>query len=210
MLTQVEIAALTSTEPYSDVDDIRETCQDILNILPKPINDTANAMNESSSHHPEYLQQESLRYNSLLAYIRTTLNELSNAIQGHMHIVSRLEEIYADIADDKVPHEWTKKSYPSKKPLASYIKDLLQRIAFFQKWAEERDPTIYWLSAFHFPQAFMRNKMRRFGKKYSLNAHDSIGFRFLVTKYDADALNDSKFDVNTVESCKSNDDCSSS
>jgi dynein heavy chain len=45
---------------------------------------------------------------------------------------------------------WKPWSYPSLKPLGSYIKDLKLRIIFFNKWVEEDKPDNFWLPGFHF------------------------------------------------------------
>lgn len=45
---------------------------------------------------------------------------------------------------------WLNVSYPSLKPLGSYIEDLKKRIAFFQNWFDEGIPMKFWISGIYF------------------------------------------------------------
>ena len=43
----------------------------------------------------------------------------------------------------KIPALWAKKSYPSLKPLASYVNELVARIDTLQKWINVRIPPLH-------------------------------------------------------------------
>ncbi len=58
------------------------------------------------------------------------LNEY-NDIAGYVVQSAAIEEVYNSVLVGKVPAMWIEKSYPSLKPLASYVIDLIARIDFF-------------------------------------------------------------------------------
>ena len=63
---------------------------------------------------------------------------------------------------------WAKVAYPSLKPLAAWVPDLLRRISFISTWYDEGKPAKFWISGFYFPQAFITGVMQNHARKYQL------------------------------------------
>ncbi|XP_046731532.1 dynein axonemal heavy chain 1 [Silurus meridionalis] len=127
------------------------------------------------------LIQEVIRYNKLLAVITQSLSDLVKALKGLVVMSSELELMANSLFINAVPEMWQAKAYPSLKPLASWVSDLLQRIAFLSNWISGGIPAVFWISGFFFPQAFLTGTLQNFARRSVLSI-DSISFSFKILK----------------------------
>uniref|UniRef100_A0A4W6F8M2 Dynein axonemal heavy chain 1 n=1 Tax=Lates calcarifer TaxID=8187 RepID=A0A4W6F8M2_LATCA len=125
------------------------------------------------------LIQEVVRYNNLLAVISQSLSDIVKALRGLVVMSSELELMANSLFNNVVPDMWKAKAYPSLKPLASWVSDLLQRINFLQRWIYNGIPPVFWISGFFFPQAFLTGTLQNYARRYSASI-DTIGFDFKV------------------------------
>jgi dynein heavy chain len=119
------------------------------------------------------------RFNRLLRIVSTSLAELKRAIRGEVLMSLELDKMYSSMLNNQVPALWERYAYPSRKPLASWMADLHQRIAFMREWLRHGQPKSFWLSGFFFPQGFLTGALQTFARKYQV-AIDTLNFRFSV------------------------------
>ncbi|XP_061640433.1 dynein axonemal heavy chain 1 isoform X3 [Phyllopteryx taeniolatus] len=125
------------------------------------------------------LMQEVIRYNNLLEVIAQSLSDIVKALKGLVVMSSELELMANSLFNNGVPDMWKAKAYPSLKPLASWMSDLLQRIRFLQGWISNGIPPVFWISGFYFPQAFLTGTLQNYARRFGISI-DTIGFDFEV------------------------------
>ncbi|XP_076653327.1 dynein heavy chain 3, axonemal [Halictus rubicundus] len=186
LLTQPQI---TGVGVERDVDAmVFSLCDDILSKIRPPFDVIEVAkkypvlyMNSMNT----VLRQELIRFNDLLHVLRSTLVDVQKAIKGLVLMSAELEEVFTSMSIGKVPAAWNKKSYPSLKPLGSYVNDLIERLEFFQNWIDHDSPNVFWISGFFFTQSFLTGVLQNFARKNRIPI-DRVDFEFEVTKFEND------------------------
>ncbi|KAG8342491.1 P loop [Trypanosoma vivax] len=123
------------------------------------------------------LVQEAIRFNRLTKVIRESLDALPLAIKGEALMSRELEEIYRCLFNNQVPAQWAERAYPSLKPLGSWVDDLVQRLGMITTWYERGHPSVYWISGFYFPQAFLTGILQNFARKQRVSI-DIVSYGF--------------------------------
>jgi dynein heavy chain len=123
------------------------------------------------------LVQECGRYNKLTDCVRSGLKDLRKAIVGEVVMSQELEAMSNDVFNGKVPGMWGKVSYPSLKPLGSYVADLLERLKSLVDWIDNGQPVVSWISGIFFTQSFFTGLLQNFARKHQLPI-DHIVFDF--------------------------------
>ena len=136
-----------------------------------------------------FVRQEMERFNKLTREVKKNLKSLQNAIKGTEVMSQKLEDIFNNFNNNKVPASWMDNNigFPSLKPLGSWMQDLVDRLTFIGGWVRNGPPKSFWVSSFFFPQGFMTATMQTYARATGI-AIDTLGFRTHVLEIMADEV----------------------
>jgi len=191
LLTLPRIAAggAGKTTELSPDEIVKNKAQEILNKLePFKFN-----IEEVRDKHPlrqdeslnSVLHQELMRYNNLISTVNISMKKLIDAINGDAVMTSDLELITIKMFDNKLPDNISAVSYPSLKPLGSWVNDFIDKLKFMQQWIDNGIPNSFWISGFFFTQSFLTGILQNYARKYT-KAIDLLKFDFEVMTNPAD------------------------
>ena len=167
-------------EGTSTDDQILSTANDILHKLPDAFDMEAAQVKYPvtwSESMNTVLCQELAKFNNLTNLIKSSLRSVLKAVKGIVVMSSALEKLGESLIYGTIPILWKSKSYPSFKPLAGYVQDLLARLSFAGNWVHDKPPPTYWLSAFFFQHAFMTASKQNYARSKTIPI-DAIGLQF--------------------------------
>jgi len=121
------------------------------------------------------------KFNRLVGRIKSTCVNLGKAVKGLVVFSPELEQVGEGCLTNKVPAPWMGVSYPSLKPLGSYVDDFCARWKFFGTWCKEGIPFMFWFSSYFFQQAFLTGVLQNFARKDQI-AIDRCTWNYEVMK----------------------------
>eukprot|EP00747_Dinoflagellata_sp_TGD_P142224 gnl/TRDRNA2_/TRDRNA2_176217_c4_seq1.p1 gnl/TRDRNA2_/TRDRNA2_176217_c4~~gnl/TRDRNA2_/TRDRNA2_176217_c4_seq1.p1 ORF type:complete len:1013 (+),score=257.37 gnl/TRDRNA2_/TRDRNA2_176217_c4_seq1:215-3040(+) len=104
------------------------------------------------------------KFNKLLGRIKDTCINLGKAVKGLVVFSPDLEAVANGCLMNKLPAPWMGASYPSLKPMSSYIDDHILRWKFMNTWIKDGIPFTFWFTAFFFQQAYLTGVLQNFAR----------------------------------------------
>ncbi len=101
-----------------------------------------------------FLLQEIVRYNNHLQRMSSNLKDVQKGTKGLVVMSAELDEIVGCVVIGKIPPSWNK-CFPSLKPLANWLRDLMTRVTSLREWGEGDYPMVIWMSGFSYPTGFL-------------------------------------------------------
>jgi len=142
---------------------------DIMEKLPEPFEmlDILERVEERTPYINVFLQ-EIERMQELMTEIKRSLAELDLGLKGDLQITEAMELLLNDLANGQRPGGWEKFGYPSKRPLGTWVLDLLARQKQLSDWTGSEmvnPPKSTWISGLFNPQSFLTSVLQTTARK---------------------------------------------
>jgi len=101
------------------------------------------------------LLQELERYNKLTKLMKVNLVDLGRAMIGEIGMSDALDQIGDALFNGFLPQAWLRWSPASDKPIGSWMTHFVNREDQYQKWIDDGEPTVMWLSGLHISESYL-------------------------------------------------------
>jgi dynein heavy chain len=106
--------------------------------------------------------------------VRGSMQNVQKAMKGLVVLSAALEGAANDLFIGRVPELWKGRSFSSRKPLASYISEFIERLRILDDWIDHGAPPIFWISGFFFTQSFLTGAAQNYARKYTIPIDDVV------------------------------------
>jgi len=120
------------------------------------VDDLASSLDEKGPYQNVFLQEMEVM-NRLLAEIVRSLKELSLGFKGELTMSDAMEAIVTALYMDQIPSPWSKVSWPSRRPLSTWLVNFASRLQQLEDWSNNPTelPKCTCLSYLVNPQSFL-------------------------------------------------------
>ena len=101
------------------------------------------------------LLQELERWNKLVKKMSSSLAELQKALIGEVGMSNELDDIAKSLFNGQLPDMWRSLAPATKKNLSGWMEHFLRRFDQYDKWVNEEEPAVIWLSGLHIPESYL-------------------------------------------------------
>eukprot|EP00455_Lapot_gusevi_P042965 TRINITY_DN5174_c0_g1_i1.p1 TRINITY_DN5174_c0_g1~~TRINITY_DN5174_c0_g1_i1.p1 ORF type:complete len:321 (+),score=93.93 TRINITY_DN5174_c0_g1_i1:31-963(+) len=157
-INELQPKAQGGADMLSPQDIVRAKLDDIRERLPEAHNlqDLSERLEEDRSPQQHVFYQECERMNILIDRLKKSLEELDLGMKGALSMTSSMQQLFDELFMDRVPEVWTKVSFMSMRPLASWVENFHQRNEQLLSWfGDLQTPKVTNLSFFFNPMSFL-------------------------------------------------------
>jgi len=120
------------------------------------VEDLVRSLDEQGPYQNVFIQEMDVM-NVLLAEIKRSIKELQLGFAGELTMSDAMESLMTSLYMDQVPVSWAKRSWPSLRPLASWVGNFSDRLNQLEEWMGNpaEIPKVTWLSGLVNPTSFL-------------------------------------------------------
>lgn len=120
------------------------------------LEDIQRSLEEQGPYQNVFLQEIDL-INRVLDEMVRSLKELGLGFAGELTMSDSMEALSSSLYLDRVAPSWSKVSWPSKRPMSTWLHDLTHRLLQLDEWTQNpmEIPKVTWLAGLITPQSFL-------------------------------------------------------